>query len=52
MRKISNFFNNNKKAIKYCFLILFVFFVVLFGYYKYTNHWKAQKIEYVDSTGT
>lgn len=52
MRKMSNFFNNNKKVIKYCFLILFAFFVVLFGYYKYTNHWKAQKIEYVDSTGT
>jgi len=52
MKKIINFFNNNKKTIKYCFLILFAFFVVLFGYYKYTNHWKAQKIEYVDSTGT
>lgn len=52
MRKIINFFNNNKKAIKYCFFILFAFFVVLFGYYKYANHWKAQKIEYVDSTGT
>lgn len=52
MRKIINFFKNNKKVIKYCFLILFAFFVVLFGYYKYTNYRKAKVIEYVDSTGT
>ena len=52
MKKIINFLNNNKKVIKYCFLILFAFFVVLFGYYKYTNYRKAKVIEYVDSTGT
>lgn len=52
MKKIINFLKNNKKVIKYCFLILFAFFVVLFGYYKYTNYRKAKVIEYVDSTGT
>ena len=52
MKKIITFLNNNKKVIKYCFLILFAFFVVLFGYYKYTNYRKAKVIEYVDSTGT
>ena len=52
MKKIINFFNKNKKAIIYGFLILLAFFVVLFGCYKCSNHWKAQKIEYVDSTGT
>lgn len=50
MKKIINFFNKNKKAIIYGFLILLVFFVIIFGYYKCSNHWKAQKIEYVDST--
>lgn len=52
MKKIINFLKNNKKVIKYCFLILFAFFAVLFGYYKYTNYRKAKVIEYVDSTGT
>ena len=52
MKKIINFLKNNKKVIKCCVLILFAFFVVLFGYYKYTNYRKAKVIEYVDSTGT
>lgn len=49
MKKVYEFFKNNKTAVKYIAIILFALSVLLFGYYKLMDQLKPQSIEYVDS---